>query len=67
MNNLVIKALDYSILYSNKNIEKVKMSKSPLNYNHKYTNIGGYNYHYVDEGNEDGELLIFVHGWPQVV
>jgi soluble epoxide hydrolase/lipid-phosphate phosphatase len=43
------------------------MTKSPLDYNHKYVKINGYNYHYVDEGREDGELLVFVHGWPEVI
>ncbi|KXN69923.1 alpha/beta-hydrolase [Conidiobolus coronatus NRRL 28638] len=42
------------------------MTKSPLDYNHKYVKIDGYNYHYVDEGNENGELLVFVHGWPEL-
>jgi soluble epoxide hydrolase/lipid-phosphate phosphatase len=43
------------------------MTKSPLDYNHKYVKINGYNYHYVDEGSEDGELLVFVHGWLEVI
>ncbi|KXN69911.1 alpha/beta-hydrolase [Conidiobolus coronatus NRRL 28638] len=42
------------------------MTKSPLDYNHKYTKIDGFSYHYVDEGSQDGELLVFVHGWPEL-
>jgi hypothetical protein len=43
-----------------------KMTKSPLDYNHNYIKIDGYNFHYVDEGPKDGELVLLVHGWPEV-
>ncbi|KXN67117.1 alpha/beta-hydrolase [Conidiobolus coronatus NRRL 28638] len=42
------------------------MPKSPLEYNHKNIKIDGLNFHYVDEGPSDGELIILVHGWPEL-
>jgi soluble epoxide hydrolase/lipid-phosphate phosphatase len=42
------------------------MPKLPLEYNHKNIKIDGLNFHYVDEGPSDGELVILVHGWPEV-
>jgi soluble epoxide hydrolase/lipid-phosphate phosphatase len=42
------------------------MTKSPLSYNHQYAKIDGYKYHYVDEGPKTGELIVLVHGWPEV-
>ncbi|KXN69914.1 alpha/beta-hydrolase [Conidiobolus coronatus NRRL 28638] len=42
------------------------MTKSPLDYNHNYIKIDGYDFHYVDEGPKDGELVLLVHEWPEL-
>ncbi|KAG0234331.1 hypothetical protein BGW42_006723 [Actinomortierella wolfii] len=36
----------------------------PASFNHQYTILGGYRYHYVDEGPRDGPVIFFVHGFP---
>ncbi|KAG0265291.1 hypothetical protein DFQ27_000697 [Actinomortierella ambigua] len=36
----------------------------PASFSHYYTTLGGYRYHYVDEGPKDGPVLFFVHGFP---
>ncbi|KAF9921036.1 Bifunctional epoxide hydrolase 2 [Linnemannia zychae] len=38
----------------------------PSSFNHKYTTLGGYKYHYVEEGDPDGQTLILVHGFPDL-
>ncbi|KAK3818877.1 MAG: Alpha/Beta hydrolase protein [Benniella sp.] len=35
-------------------------------FNHKYATLRGYKYHYVDEGDPNGELLILIHGFPDL-
>ncbi|KAF9978721.1 hypothetical protein BGZ73_000731 [Actinomortierella ambigua] len=36
----------------------------PASFSHHYTTLGGYRYHYVDEGPKDGPVLFLVHGFP---
>ncbi|KAK9728469.1 hypothetical protein K7432_001013, partial [Basidiobolus ranarum] len=37
---------------------------SPNTYNHRYDDINGIKYHYVDEGPKDGPVVVLVHGFP---
>ena len=32
---------------------------------HKYMSVNGVRLHYVESGDHDKPLLLFVHGWPQ--
>ncbi|KAF9181390.1 hypothetical protein BGZ51_005457 [Haplosporangium sp. Z 767] len=35
-------------------------------FNHKYATLGGYRYHYVEEGDPNGETLVLIHGFPDL-
>ncbi|KAG0252193.1 hypothetical protein BG011_007138, partial [Mortierella polycephala] len=38
----------------------------PSDFNHKYATLGGYRYHYVEEGDPNGETLVLIHGFPDL-
>lgn len=38
----------------------------PTSFNHKYTTLGGYKYHYVEEGNPNNQTVVLVHGFPDL-
>ncbi|KAK9729556.1 hypothetical protein K7432_000235 [Basidiobolus ranarum] len=39
---------------------------SPDTYNHRYDDINGIKYHYVDEGPKDGPVVVLLHGFPDL-
>ncbi|KAG0265292.1 hypothetical protein DFQ27_000698 [Actinomortierella ambigua] len=39
-------------------------SIDPSSFNHKYTTLGGFKYHYIEEGNSEGPTLLLIHGFP---
>ncbi|KAF9102315.1 Bifunctional epoxide hydrolase 2 [Mortierella sp. GBA35] len=38
----------------------------PSSFNHKYTTLGGHRYHYVEEGDPNGQTLVLIHGFPDL-
>lgn len=38
----------------------------PASFNHKFATTCGYKYHYVEEGDPNGEPLLLVHGFPDM-
>ncbi|KAF9125594.1 hypothetical protein BGW39_007279, partial [Mortierella sp. 14UC] len=38
----------------------------PSSFNHKYTTLGGHKYHYVEEGDPNGQTLVLIHGFPDL-
>ncbi|KAG0037305.1 hypothetical protein BGZ82_002776 [Podila clonocystis] len=38
----------------------------PASFNHKFATTCGHNYHYVEEGDPNGEPLLLVHGFPDM-
>ncbi|KAK3814611.1 MAG: Alpha/Beta hydrolase protein [Linnemannia gamsii] len=38
----------------------------PSSFNHKYTKLGGHNYHYVEEGDPNGQTIVLIHGFPDL-
>ncbi|KAG0370977.1 Alpha/Beta hydrolase protein [Gamsiella multidivaricata] len=39
---------------------------NPASFNHKFATTCGFNYHYVEEGDPNGEPLLLVHGFPDL-
>ncbi|KAF9903740.1 Bifunctional epoxide hydrolase 2 [Linnemannia zychae] len=38
----------------------------PSSFNHKYTTLGGYKYHYVEEGDPNSQTVVLTHGFPDL-